>query len=91
MIAEKGRLVGLVCISIDVENRNAWFWYWMNDTTRGQGVMSRAAASVANVALADWGLERLELGYRVNNPASGAVAKAAGIIKEGTERAKFLL
>ena len=34
---------------------------------------------------------RLELGHRVNNPESGAVAVAAGFVKEGTERAKFLV
>ena len=58
--------------------------------------MARAAATVANRALrpgeeGGFGLERLELGHRVNNPASGAVARAAGFVHEGTERAKFLI
>lgn len=35
------------------------------------------------------GLRRLELGYRTNNPASGAVAAAAGFTVEGVEREKF--
>ncbi|WP_237233194.1 GNAT family N-acetyltransferase [Rothia nasisuis] len=35
-------------------------------------------------------LRRLELGYRTNNPASGAVAAAAGFQIEGIEREKFL-
>lgn len=35
-------------------------------------------------------LRRLELGYRTNNPASGAVAAAAGFTVEGVEREKFL-
>lgn len=43
------------------------------------------------VALAVRGLQRLELGHRANNPASGAIARHAGFVKEGTERAKFLL
>ncbi|NMA78262.1 MAG: GNAT family N-acetyltransferase [Actinomycetales bacterium] len=42
-------------------------------------------------AAGGWGLERLELGHRVNNPASGAVARAAGFVQEGTERGKFLI
>lgn len=33
----------------------------------------------------------LELGHRVNNPRSGAVARCAGFRKEGTERRKFLI
>lgn len=86
-----GRLIGLVCVSVDEENLSGWFWYWMHTDGRGRGWTARAAATVANWALADRGLERLELGHRVNNPASGAVAVAAGFVKEGTERGKFLI
>lgn len=37
------------------------------------------------------GLERLELGHRADNPASGVVARAAGFVREGLERGKFLV
>lgn len=90
-ISREGTLVGLVCVSIDEANRTGWVSYWMNHAARGNGWMSRAVATVAEWALAAGGLERLELGHRVNNPASGAVARAAGFVKEGTERAKFLI
>lgn len=90
-IAADAGLVGLVCVTVDEPNRNGWFWYWMTDAARGRGWMSRAAATVANWALHERGLERLELGHRVNNPASGAVARSAGFVKEGTERGKFLI
>lgn len=36
-------------------------------------------------------LRRLELGYRVNNPASAAVAAHAGFVVEGVEREKFVI
>ena len=85
------RLVGLVCVTVDADNRSGWFWYWMSESARGRGWMGRAAATVASWALGDRGLERLELGHRVNNPASGAVAAKAGFVKEGTERGKFLI
>lgn len=48
-------------------------------------------ASLADWALTTRGLERVELGHRVDNPASGAVARSAGFVKEGTERGKFLI
>lgn len=48
-------------------------------------------ATVAEWALGTRGLDRLELGHRVNHPASGAVARRAGFVKEGTERGKFLV
>lgn len=90
-IALDGCLVGLVCVSVDEANRSGWFWYWMHATSRGQGLMGRAAATVADWALTQRDLERLELGHRVNNPASGAVARRAGFRKEGTERGKFFI
>lgn len=89
-------LIGLIGVSIEEPHRSGWFFYWQHAGSRGRGLTSRAAATVANRALrpvADggWGLERLELGHRVNNPASGAVARAAGFVQEGIERQKFLL
>lgn len=89
-IVDSDALIGLVCVTVDEDSRNGWFWYWMTDRARGRGVMSRAAATVAEWALAERGLERLELGHRVNNPASGVVARRAGFLKEGTQRQKFL-
>lgn len=86
-----GELKGLVGISVDEENRNGWLWYWMHDAARRRGWMKRAVISVANWALTERGLQRLELGHRVNNPASGMVAKAAGFVREGIEREKFLV
>ncbi|MDN5686816.1 MAG: GNAT family N-acetyltransferase [Brachybacterium sp.] len=92
-------LLGLVGVSIEEAHRIGWVFYWLHATARGRGLAARAAASVANRALrppsADgeggWGLERLELGHRANNPASGAVARAAGFVPEGIERQKFLI
>lgn len=93
---EEDRMVGLVAITVDEEDLNGWFFYWLHSAHRGRGLAARAAASVADRALTPsaeggWGLERLELGHRVNNPASGAVARAAGFVVEGLERGKFLV
>ena len=89
-------LVCLVAISVDEENRSGWFFYWLHAGHRGRGLAARAAATVAEHALTPsdeggWGLERLELGHRVENAGSGAVARAAGFVHEGTERGKFLV
>lgn len=88
---ETDALVGLVVIQVDAENRTGWFSYWTHPEHRGRGWTARAAATVATWALTGGGLERLELGHRANNPASGAVARAAGFVHEGTEREKFLI
>ena len=92
----RDRLVGLVAVTVDEQERSGWFFYWLHAEHRGRGLAARAAVSVADRALTPpdeggWGLERLELGHRVNNPASGAVARAAGFVVEGLEREKFLV
>ncbi|RIJ14589.1 N-acetyltransferase, partial [Clavibacter nebraskensis] len=49
---------------------------------------TRALAGAAAWGFAD-GLFRLELGHRVNNPASCRVATRSGFAAEGIERAKL--
>lgn len=83
-------LVGLIGVTVDEANRSGWVFYWLHAAHRGRGLMQRAVATVCDQLL-DEGLERLELGHRVNNPASGAVARAAGFVQEGRERGKFLV
>ncbi|MDO5661150.1 MAG: GNAT family N-acetyltransferase [Brachybacterium sp.] len=89
-------LRGIVAVAVDEQNRTGWFFYWLHAGHRRQGLAARAAATVADHALAPsdvggWGLERLELGHRANNPASGSVARAGGFMVEGREREKFLI
>ncbi|MGJ6980218.1 GNAT family N-acetyltransferase [Aestuariimicrobium soli] len=95
-LTERGVALGSVGLSgIDRHHGTGWFHYWVGQPGRGRGLMSRAAATVADWALAPanpgpgLGLHRLELGHRVNNPASGRVALAAGFVQEGIERAKL--
>lgn len=87
-----GLAVGAVGVTgIDRENLTGWFWYWLHRAHRGRGTASSAAPTVANWALGAGGLARLELGHRATNPTSGVVAEAAGFVREGVERGKFLV
>lgn len=84
-----GVAVGNVGASaIDRRHHTAWVSYWLADSARGQGLATRALSTVADWAFRS-GLFRLELGHRVNNPASCAVATRAGFIPEGIERQKL--
>lgn len=88
--------VGVVGINGATLHRLGWFFYWVHPTFRGRGFSSAAASTAANWALSSTelgggGFERLELGHRVDNPASAAVARSAGFLREGTEREKFLI
>ena len=84
MVGDNDLLFGLVALSVDSGNSNAWFWYWTHSAARGCGWTGRAATAVANWALTSGGLHRLELGHR-------GVALAAGFVQEGVEREKFLI
>jgi ribosomal-protein-alanine N-acetyltransferase len=88
-VAIDGVAVGNVGLSaIERRHGTAWAFYWLTSVARGRGYASRALATVAAEAFKD-GLFRLELGHRVNNPASCAVATRAGFIAEGLERQKL--
>ncbi|GAA5027366.1 GNAT family N-acetyltransferase [Microbacterium fluvii] len=81
--------VGSIGLShIERRHGTAWAHYWLALDARGQGLATRALASAAEWAFAQ-GLHRLELGHRVDNPASCRVAVRAGFGAEGVEREKL--
>lgn len=87
-----GGPVGTVVVSaIERRHDTGWVSYFTGSAGRGRGLLGRSVAAVAGWALdpAGLALERLELGHRTNNPASGAVAARAGFVREGTERGKL--
>ncbi|WP_182112237.1 MULTISPECIES: GNAT family N-acetyltransferase [unclassified Actinotalea] len=89
-ITVDGVAVSTVGIShLDPRHDTAWTSYWLTASARGRGLATRAVATVARWAFDELGLFRLELGHRVNNPASCRVATAAGFTAEGIERAKL--
>jgi len=84
-----GRAVGNVAATgIEFRHQTAWMSYWLAPAVRGRGVAARALARVSDWAFGA-GLHRLELGHRVNNPASCRVAHTAGYVAEGVEREKL--
>lgn len=88
-ISVDGVTVGNIGLSsIDRRHGTAWVFYWLTSAARGNGYASRALSTIADEAFGD-GLFRCELGHRVNNPASCAVATRAGFLAEGLERQKL--
>ncbi|MFJ9822760.1 GNAT family N-acetyltransferase [Streptomyces sp. NPDC101160] len=75
--------------AVNRRHATGWVSYWTTRRARGQGVASKACRVLARWAFDDAGLFRLELGHRVNNPASCRGALAAGFAVEGIERQKL--
>jgi RimJ/RimL family protein N-acetyltransferase len=88
-VVEHGVAVGNVGASaIEHRHQTAWVSYWLAAGARGKGYATGALLAVCEWAFAN-GMYRLELGHRVNNPASCRVATAAGFVAEGVEREKL--
>ncbi|WP_037610188.1 GNAT family N-acetyltransferase [Streptacidiphilus rugosus] len=86
----RGQVLGSVAVgAVDRRHATGWVSYWTTAEARGRGVASAACRTVADWAFADAGLFRLELGHRVDNPASCRVATSAGFSMEGLERQKL--
>ena len=89
-ISVDGQAVGNVGIgNMEYRHDTGWVYYWVSVEARGQGLASRSLASAARWACEHLDLFRLELGHRVNNPASCIVALTAGFTAEGIERQKL--
>ena len=85
-----GVAVGHAALShVDRRHDSAWASYWVTASLRGRGLATRALATVAAYGFDTLALFRLELGHRVNNPASCRVAAGAGFSAEGVERSKL--
>lgn len=89
-IEVNGGLVGNIGVShINPHHETAWVSYWVGIEARGHHLATRGLISVCEWAFREGRLFRLELGHRVNNAASCAVARRAGFMAEGVERAKL--
>lgn len=81
-------LANIAVTNLD-DHDTGWVSYWTTGRARGLGIAAEALATLVPWLHDEAGIERLELGHRVNNPASGAVAEKAGFLKEGIERGKL--
>ena len=80
----------VMATAIESSHSTAWISYWLDPAARGQGLAAAGLRSLVDHLHDEANVYRLELGYRVNNPASAAVARRAGFIAEGSEREKLL-
>jgi RimJ/RimL family protein N-acetyltransferase len=85
--ADEARILGGASIyDIESEWRRASTGYWLAPRARGRGIATRAVRLLARWALADLGIERLQLTCGPDNVASQRVAERAGFTREGVLR-----
>ncbi|QSB06125.1 GNAT family N-acetyltransferase [Natronoglycomyces albus] len=81
--------IGNVAVTGIDSHEVGWVSYWTAAPARGRRVATDALTALVEFVHDKHGVQRLELGHRLNNPASGAVAQSAGFLREGIERAKL--
>jgi RimJ/RimL family protein N-acetyltransferase len=89
MMAERstGELVGAISLfKTDWEARSSEVGYGVRPDRRGRGYASEAVVAVARWALADGGMQRIQLCAITDNRPSLRVAEKAGFQREGTLR-----
>lgn len=74
---------------VDRVHATGWVSYWTVLPARGRGVATAGCRALATWAFDVLDLYRLELGHRVDNPASCRVATASGFLPEGRQRGKL--
>ncbi|MYM20036.1 GNAT family N-acetyltransferase [Brevibacterium sp. 5221] len=80
---------GIMISAIDRAHSLGWVSYWLAPEARGRSLASAALRAAVAVGHDRLGIYRLELGYRVDNPASARVVAAAGFTVEGRQRGKL--
>ncbi|WP_052851204.1 GNAT family N-acetyltransferase [Streptomyces avicenniae] len=89
-VTEGGALVGCAAVgSVNRAHDSGWVSYWTVPAARGRGVAGAALRALSGWCFTGLLLYRLELGHRLDNPASCHVARAAGFTPEGVQRAKL--
>lgn len=82
-----GEFLGFAAlVRIDVAGREAEAGYIVVPEARGRGIAGRALGLLTDWALADLGLERVELRISQENVPSLKVAERAGFVREGVLR-----
>jgi RimJ/RimL family protein N-acetyltransferase len=85
-ITMRGAVVGAIGIGVNAANRRGTIGYWVARPARGHGVCTRALRLLSRWALAELGLQRLELVTDPDNVASQRVAEKVGFRREGVLR-----
>ena len=88
--ADEGEVLGSIGLRDAGEGRGE-IGYLVGAQARGGGVAPRALRLLAEWALTEGGMARVQLYTRVDNPASQRVAEKAGFRREGVIRSHMLL
>ena len=90
VLKREDRVVGTIGFMwIQEENASAEVGYSLGRAYWNQGIMTEALELVLDFGFRRLKLNRIEAQHEVDNPASGAVMRKAGMVREGTLRQRL--
>jgi ribosomal-protein-serine acetyltransferase len=77
---------GIGCHPIDYNNRNCSIGYWIDETRRGRGIVTRCCADMLDYLFGVLGLHRVVIQCGTGNHRSCAIPQRLGFTREGIAR-----
>ncbi|WP_319560748.1 GNAT family N-acetyltransferase [Marispirochaeta sp.] len=91
-IRKNGEFIGLIGFKdTDRQSKKTEIGYWLSKDQQGQGIMTRAAQRLCEIAFSELGMNRVQIKCAVGNKASKKIPKRLGFLLEGIERDGELL
>lgn len=88
---ESGQIIGTIGFMwIQRENASAEVGYSLSRSFWNRGIMTEALQEVIRFGFSGMNLNRIEAQHETQNPASGAVMRKCGMVKEGTLRQRLM-
>ena len=86
-----GQIIGTIGFMwIQKDNASAEAGYSLNRQFWNQGIMTEALGGLIDYGFRGMNLNRIEAQHETQNPASGAVMRKCGMVKEGTLRQRMM-
>ena len=90
VLRDEDRVIGTIgLMAVNRENRSAEIGYSLSRTYWNQGLMTEALRGMLGYCFNELKFNRIEAQHEVENPASGAVMRHAGMRHEGTLRKRL--
>ncbi|AWE07606.1 GNAT family N-acetyltransferase [Lysinibacillus sp. 2017] len=86
-ILYKGQFVGKISINtINWSLKKCEIGYFLDESFQGEGIMTRAAKGMIDIAFKEYKLQKVEIHAAVGNKKSRHIAERLGFMNEGTIR-----
>jgi ribosomal-protein-serine acetyltransferase len=86
-ILYKEKFAGMIGFhDINWGNKSTSIGYWLGEGFQGKGIMTSACRAMVNIAIQEYGLNRVEIRAAVDNRKSRAIPERLGFTEEGTCR-----